>query len=115
MMAMMMWIQKSGAEIESESDTKFLEDYGMMGKVPANSEDSTINPIDCYRQFITDEIISRMVHETNRSVEQYVQAQKLTKRSKTLQWKPRTNEEMLKFSSIIIEMGSVKMTEIEYY
>ena len=65
-------------KIESESDTEFLEDYGMMEEVPANSEESTINPIDCYRQFITD-------------------------------------EEMLKFSSIVIEMGSVKMMEIEYY
>ena len=36
-------------EIESESDTEFLEDYGMMEEVPANSEDSTINPIDYYR------------------------------------------------------------------
>ena len=46
------------AEIEPESDTEFSEDYGMMEEVPANSEDSTINPIDCYRHFITDEIIS---------------------------------------------------------
>ena len=53
-------------EIESESDTEFSEDYGMMEEVPVNSEDSTINPIDCYRHFITDEIISLMVRETNR-------------------------------------------------
>ncbi len=33
-------------EIESESDTEFSEDYGMMEEVPTNSEDSTINPID---------------------------------------------------------------------
>ena len=34
---------------------------------------------------------------------------------KTLQWKPSTSEEMLKFLGIIIEMGLVQMTEIEYY
>jgi hypothetical protein len=102
-------------EIESESDTEFLEDYGMMEEVPANSEDSTINPVDCYRHFITDEIISLMVRETNRYAEQHVQTQKLTKRSKTLQWKPTNNEEMLKFLGIIIEMGLVQMPEIDYY
>ncbi len=49
----------------------------MMEEVSANSEDSTINPVDCYRHFITDEIISLMVRETNRHVEQHVQTQKL--------------------------------------
>jgi hypothetical protein len=64
----------------------------MMEEVPANSEDSTINPIDRYRHFITDEIISLMVRETNWYAEQQVPTQELTKRSKTLQWKPSTNE-----------------------
>ena len=45
------------SEIESESDTEFSEDYGMMEEVSTNSEDDVINPIDCYRHFITDEII----------------------------------------------------------
>jgi hypothetical protein len=36
----------------------------MMEEVPANSEDSTINPVDCYRHYMTDEIISLMVRET---------------------------------------------------
>ncbi len=56
-----------------------------------------------------------MVRETNRYAEQHIQRQKLTKRSKTLQWKPSTSEEMLKFLGIIIEMGLVQMPEIEYY
>ncbi|CAF1085913.1 unnamed protein product [Didymodactylos carnosus] len=103
------------SEIESESDIEFSEDYGMMEEVPADSEDSAINPIDCYRHFITDEIISLMVRETSRYAEQHLQTQELTKRSKTLQWKPTTNEEMLKFLGIIIEIGLVRMAEIEYY
>jgi len=102
-------------EIESASDAEFSEDHGMVEEVPTSSEDSTINPIDCYRYFITDKIISLMVRETNRYAEQYLETQKRTKRSKTLQWKPTTNEEMLKFLGIIIEMGLVQMPEIEYY
>ncbi|CAF2927626.1 unnamed protein product [Rotaria sp. Silwood2] len=71
-------------EIESESDAEFLEDHGTVEEVPANSEDNTTNPIDCYRHFITDEIISLMVRETNRYAEQYLQTHKLSKRSKPL-------------------------------
>ena len=103
------------SEIESESDNEFSEDYGMMEGVPAKSEDGVINPIDCYRHFITDEIIHLMVRETNRYAEQHIQTQKLTKRSKTLQWRPTTNEEMFRFLGIILEMGLVQMPEIDYY
>lgn len=103
------------SEIESESDNEFSEDYGMMEEVSTNSEDGVINPIDCYRHFITDEIISSMVRETNRYAEQHIQTQKLTKRSKILQWRPTTNEEMFRFLGIILEMGLVQMPEIDYY
>ena len=103
------------SEIESESDTEFSEDYGMMEEVAGNSEGSTINPIDCYRHFISDEIISLMVRETNRYAEQHGQTQKLTKRSKTLQRRPTTNEEMFRFLGLILEMGLVQMPEIDYY
>ncbi|CAF1034341.1 unnamed protein product, partial [Rotaria sordida] len=82
-------------EIESESDAEFQEDHGVVEEVTPALEDNTINPIDCYRHFITDEIISLMVHETNRYAEQHLQAQELSKRSQILQWKPRNvNDKM---------------------
>ncbi len=83
----------------------------MIEEVPTNSEDGVINPIDCYRHFITDEIIRLMVRETNRYAEQHIQTQKLTKRSETLQWRPTTNEEMFRFLGIILEMGLVQMPD----
>jgi len=49
------------SEIESESDGEFLEDHGIIEQVTPTSADGTINPIDCYRHFITDEVISLMV------------------------------------------------------
>lgn len=84
-------------EIDSESDAEFQEDHGIVEEVTPTSEDNTINPIDCYRHFITDEIISLMVCETNRYAEQHLRTQELTKRSQILQWKPTTDEEMLQF------------------
>jgi hypothetical protein len=82
-------------EIESVSNAEFQKEYGIVEEVTPTSEDNTTNPIDCYRHFITDEIISLMVHETNRYAQQHLQSQELSKRSKTLQWKPTTREEML--------------------
>ena len=101
--------------IKSESDGECLEDYGVVESVTSTSEDGTISPIDCYRHFITDEVISLMVRETNRYAEQYLLTHKPSKRSKDLQWEPTTNEDMLKFLRIVIEMGLVQMPKIDYY
>ena len=96
-------------EIESESDEEFMEDHGLVDDVTSASEDNTVHPIDCYRHFITDEIIDLMVRETNRYAEQYLQAHQISRRSKYRQWIPTTREEMFKFFGIIIEMGLVQM------
>ena len=56
-----------------------------------------------------------MVRETNRYAEQYLLIHTPSKRSEDLQWEPTTNEDMLKFLGIIIEMGLVQMPKIDYY
>jgi hypothetical protein len=68
-------------EIEPEFDAEFLEDHGLIEEVTSISEDNTINPIDCYRHFITDEIIDLMVRETNRYAQQYLQNHETSRRS----------------------------------
>ncbi|CAF1656880.1 unnamed protein product, partial [Adineta ricciae] len=106
-------------EVESSSSEEELSDNELdsqiWNKIDSESDDNTIYPIDCYRHFITDEIINLMVHETNRYAQQHLQAQELAQRSKALQWKPTTHEEMLKFLGIIIEMGLVRMSRVNYY
>ena len=101
--------------IESDSDGEFLEGHGIVEQIMPTSEHGTINPIDFYRHFITDEIINLVVRETNRYAEQYLRIHQPSKRSKKLQWEPTTNEEMLKFLRIIIEMGLVQILKIDYY
>ena len=71
--------------IEPKSDSECLEDHRLVESVKLTSEDGTINPIDCYRHFITDEVISLMVRETNRYVEQHLLTYKPSKQSKNLQ------------------------------
>lgn len=72
-------------QIESESDAEFQDDYAIIKEVTPTSKDNTIYPIDCYRHFIIEEIISLMVRETNRYAEQNLRTQKLSKRSQILQ------------------------------
>lgn len=48
-------------EIEPESDGEVLKDHRLTENVISTSEDNTINRIDCYRHFITDEIICRTI------------------------------------------------------
>ena len=102
-------------EIKSESDAEFMEEHGLDENVTSLTEDNTIDPIDCYRHFITDEIIDLMVRETNRYAEQYFQTHELTSRSKFRQWKPTTDQEMLTFLGIIIQMGLVQMPKLSHY
>lgn len=102
-------------EINLESDEEFLDDHGLIEEVSSISEDNTINRIDCYRHFITDEIIDLMVRETNRYAHQYLQNRETSRRSICHRWKPTANEEMIKFFGIIIEMGLVQMPKLKYY
>jgi len=59
-------------EIEPEANAEFLEDHGLIEEVTSISGDNTIHPIDCYRHYITDEIIDLIVRETNRYAQQYL-------------------------------------------
>ena len=102
-------------EIEPEADAEFVEDHGLIEDVTSISEDNTINAIDCYRHFITNEIIGLIVRETNRYAQQYLQNHDISRRSIFQQWKPTNNTEMLKFFGIVIEMGLVQMPNLKYY
>ena len=50
------------SEIQPESDLESMGDYGLVQEVTATWGDSTILPIDCYRHFVTDEIIELIDH-----------------------------------------------------
>jgi hypothetical protein len=102
-------------KIKSESDAEFIEDHGLIKEVTLLIEDNTIDPIDCYRHFITDEIIDLMVRETNRYAQQYFQTHEIISQSKFCQWKPNTDQEMLKFLGIVIQMGLTQMPKLSHY
>lgn len=97
------------SSLDGDFDTMRLESDSY------DPEDNTINPIDCYQHFIMNEIIDLMIRETNRYAQQYLENHETSRRSIFHQWKPTTNEEMLKFFGIIIEVGSVQMPKLKYY
>ena len=45
------------SEIKSKFGGEFLEDHRLIEQVTPISEDGTVNSVDCYRHFITDEIM----------------------------------------------------------
>ena len=65
-------------EIESDSDEKLL-DHGFVEELTSVSKDGAVDPINCYRHFITDEVIDLMVCEINRYVEQYLQTHEISR------------------------------------
>ena len=63
-----------------EIEAEFLEDYGLIEEVTSISKDNTVNPIDCHRHFVTDEMIDLTVRETNQYAQQYLQRHKISRR-----------------------------------
>ena len=91
-----------------------MKGHGFVEELTSISKDDIVDPIDCCRYFITDEVIDFVVCETNRYMEQYLQTHEIRRRSKVRQWKPTTGEKMLIFFGINIEIGLVQMPELKY-
>lgn len=72
-------------------------------------------PYDFLKYFVTDEIISYMVEETNRYAFQTKQKENLSSKSRLKQWKDVDVLEMEKFLGILFWMGLNKMPKITDY
>lgn len=66
-------------------------------------------PIDIYKLFVTDEIIEKMVEETNKYAENCKQNTRVKAKSRTNAWCPTNYSEMCKFMGALITMGLVKV------
>ena len=79
------------------------------------TDGSGINPIDIYNLFLTDDIVSMIVTETNRYAHQVINASQLTRRSRLHTWRDTDNAEMRKYIGIVIYMGLNPKPEIALY
>lgn len=80
-----------------------------------NIPDNVETPDEMFRLFLTDEILDKMVLETNSYAENFVTGSDLKNKSRFKSWKPTDREEMLKFFGIILVMGLVKVPHINDY
>lgn len=72
-------------------------------------------PYDFFKYFVTDEIISYMVEETNRYAFQTIPKENFASKSRLKQWKDVDCLEMEKFLGILLWMGLNKMPKITDY
>lgn len=77
--------------------------------------ENTVTPFDTYNLFVTEEIISEIVTETNKYADQVLQNTKITRRSRLKCWTPTNAHEIKKFLGLIIAMGLVRKPKLELY
>jgi hypothetical protein len=73
------------------------------------------SPDEFYRLFLTDEVIDKIVLETNNYASKCIQSDQLKNKSRVRQWKPTNREEMLNFFCVLLVMGIVKVPNLKYY
>ncbi|XP_018564371.1 piggyBac transposable element-derived protein 4-like [Anoplophora glabripennis] len=83
-------------------------------KINIENQDG-LSPLDIFSLFITDEILEKIVVETNTYAQQQLLTQRRTPKSRQNTWTPTRKGEMKRFFSIIICMGLVKVPNINLY
>ena len=83
---------------------------------PIPSEaDGMVSPFDVYKLFVTEDVLSHIVEETNRYANQILQSQTVTRKSLLSKWSPTNRDEISKFFGMMISMGIVNMPSMECY
>ena len=77
---------------------------------------NSMQPIDFFKLFLTDDLINLMVTETNRYADQEINKHLPLRRSSRLNpWKSVDHQEMCQFLGILLHMGCVKLPTFEHY
>ena len=72
-------------------------------------------PLELFKMLLTDDILNKIVKQTNLYARQYITSHDLSPRPRVHGWsrEPFTREELLKFISLIIVMGLVNLPTLE--
>ena len=77
---------------------------------------NSMQPIDFFKLFLTDDLINMMVTETNQYASQEINKRHPLRRSSCLNlWKPVDHQEISEFLDILLHMGCVKLPTFEHY
>lgn len=85
------------------------------GDSKTNIPSTAKTPTDYYELFVTEEIINKMVLETNNYAQKYVSENQIKIKSRVKAWKPTDSEEMKRFLGVLMVMGLVKVPHINDY
>lgn len=72
-------------------------------------------PFDFFKLIINDEIIIKIVEETNNYAQQKINLTPISKFSRLSKWVPTTVEEIQNWLGLVLWMGLVQMPEVEMY
>ena len=84
-------------------------------RLPPDTLSPETLPADFFKLFLTDDIVSTMVRETNRYAGQFMDATTLKPRSRMHDWKETDPCEMKKFLGLVILMGIIQKPSISSY
>ncbi|CAH2086354.1 unnamed protein product [Euphydryas editha] len=87
------------------------------GEASINVPLTAKTPTDYYKLLVTDEIIHKMVNETNNYAYNYIDSSRsrMKPKSRLKAWVPTDSEEMKRFLGVLMAMGLVKVPHINDY
>ena len=86
------------------------------GRPGVQENTNGFQPADFYKLYLTDDLVQKMVDETNLYAQQYMQANpNLPPHSRARQWSPVQKTDMEHFLGLCLLMGPVKKPSINYY
>ncbi|PZC85109.1 hypothetical protein B5X24_HaOG202873 [Helicoverpa armigera] len=99
--------------VDIEDTTPEFEEYSH--ECQYNVPENVNTPDEIFRLFLTDEIVDKMVLETNLYAEKFLSNPGLKKKSRFRYWKPINRDELLKFLGVALVMGLNKVPHINDY
>jgi hypothetical protein len=100
-------------EIESDDDD-------LPSRIPFTNINRQIfgnvqQPIDYFKKFITNELITEIITQTNSYANEQIAKKELSARSVWKNWKNVSYDEMLAFFGVILNMGTIYLSDIKDY
>ena len=95
-----------------QDDFPYTDDTGISSAFNLTAESV---PIEFVNLFFTEEIMSKIVTETNRYAEQFLHAASLKRKARAHSWSPTNMAEMKQFLGLVFLMGVVKKPCVEDY
>lgn len=113
--------ESESGQLEGEKDWIDIPDHDVLNFDESTLESVTNIPIrnklpaEIYNLFVSDDIVDKIVEETNKYAEKCLLETEMTAKSRSKAWKPTDANEMRQFFSVILTMGLNKVPHFHDY